>query len=79
MKMLNTPSTGNAVKISFFLWTYNIHITYMYVRYCKDTLIECPWLLSCLELHPRYSYTHAHDIDAHAYYSNSGVTRAVRT
>ena len=31
-----------------------------------------------LELHPSYSNTHAHDVDAHAYCSNSGVTRAVQ-
>ena len=31
-----------------------------------------------LELHPIYSKTHAHDEGAHAYYSNLGVTRAVR-
>ena len=36
-------------------------------------------LLSCLELHPSYRNTHAHDVGAHAYYSNSDVTRAVRT
>ena len=50
-------------------YSYNIHV-------CA--------LLSCLELtpetgHPSYSNTHAHDVGAHAYYSNSGVTRAVRT
>ena len=31
------------------------------------------------KLHTSYSYTHAHDVGAHAYYSNSYVTvRAVR-
>ena len=30
------------------------------------------------ELHPSYSNTHANDVGAHAYYSSSGVTRAVR-
>ena len=51
-----------------FVLSIDVHYSY-YIHVCA--------LLSCLELHPSYSNTHAHDVGAHAYYSNSGVTRAV--
>ena len=33
----------------------------------------------CVIVMFRDSNTHVHDVGAHAYYTNSGVTRAVRT
>ena len=64
MKMLYTLSTGD------FVLSIDVQYSY-YIRVCA--------LLSCLELHSCYSNTHAHDVGAHAYYSNSGITRVVRT
>ena len=53
-----------------FILSIDVQYSY-YIHVCA--------LLSCLELNPSYSNTHAHDVGAHAYYSYAVVTRAVRT
>ena len=65
----------------------NENALYTQYRKCSKDFVDVQYsyyihlceILSRLELHPSYSNTHAHDVGAHAYYSNSVVTRAVRS
>ena len=67
----NENATYNQYKKcnKYFVLSIDVQYSY-YIHVCT--------LFSCLELHPSYRATHAHGVGAHAYYSNSGVTRAVR-